>query len=104
MHPSTLAFFSMPGTAEWIVIGIIALLVFGRRLPDVARSLGKSIVEFKRGIRDVKDDIDVESRQDRHTAPKLEDRPSPARTSAAIPDVAGSGKSVRDDHEVGSGV
>ena len=53
-----LAIFGLPGGYEWFVILIIALLVFGGRLPNVARSFGKSIVEFKRGLRDVKDDID----------------------------------------------
>ncbi len=52
----------MPGPLEWSAIAVVALLVFGRRLPDVARSVGKSIVEFKRGLRDVKDEIDVQSR------------------------------------------
>lgn len=54
-----IAMFSMPGGTEWIVIGMVALLIFGRRLPDVARSIGKSIVEFKKGLKDVKDDIDT---------------------------------------------
>lgn len=55
---NTLAF-GWPGGLELAVVGVIALLIFGRRLPDVARSVGKSIVEFKRGLRDVKDDIDM---------------------------------------------
>jgi sec-independent protein translocase protein TatA len=37
---------------EWIVILVIALLLFGTRLPSVARSLGKGITEFKKGLKD----------------------------------------------------
>jgi sec-independent protein translocase protein TatA len=66
----------MPGTTELIIIAVVALLIFGRRLPDVARSIGKSIVEFKKGIRDVKDDIDVQSRlEPPPTNAKLERKP-----------------------------
>ncbi len=46
------------GVPEMIVIGIIALLLFGKRLPEVARSLGKGITEFKKGLRDVDADTD----------------------------------------------
>ena len=51
-----------PGPIELVVIAVVALLIFGRRLPDVARSVGKSIIEFKRGMKDVKDDMDQQSR------------------------------------------
>ena len=37
---------------EWLVILVVALLVFGKRLPDVARSIGKSLTEFKKGIKE----------------------------------------------------
>jgi len=42
----------------YIIILIIALLIFGKRLPEVARSLGKGIVEFKKGVKGIEDDID----------------------------------------------
>ena len=45
-----LAFFSLPGGLEYLVIGLIALLLFGKRLPDVARSLGQALHEFKSGF------------------------------------------------------
>lgn len=40
------------GTAEWVVIAIVALVIFGRNLPSVARNLGSSIVEFKKGLKE----------------------------------------------------
>ncbi|MCF7957147.1 MAG: twin-arginine translocase TatA/TatE family subunit [Phycisphaerae bacterium] len=41
-----------------LVVGAVALLVFGNKLPDVGRSLGKGLVEFKKGIKGVKDEMD----------------------------------------------
>ena len=47
--------FGVPGGWEWIIILVVALLIFGRRLPEIARSLGKSLTEFKKGIQEAKD-------------------------------------------------
>lgn len=52
-----LAFLQMPGLGEWLVIGLIGLLLFGKRLPEVGKSLGKGIVEFKKGLKGVEDEI-----------------------------------------------
>lgn len=46
------------GATEMMVIGFVALLIFGNRLPSVMRSLGKSVTEFKKGVSGIEDDID----------------------------------------------
>ena len=56
-----LAFLGLPGGQEWIIILIIAVLLFGARLPSVFRSLGKSVTEFKKGLRDVEGEIETAS-------------------------------------------
>ena len=41
------------GPMEMLIVGAVAVLLFGKRLPEVGRSLGKSLVEFKKGIREI---------------------------------------------------
>jgi sec-independent protein translocase protein TatA len=42
---------------NWIIIVLAALLLFGKRLPEVGRSLGKGIVEFKKGLAGIEDEL-----------------------------------------------
>jgi sec-independent protein translocase protein TatA len=46
------------GFQELLIFGIIAVLLFGKRLPEVARSLGQSYHEFRRGLHDLKSEVD----------------------------------------------
>lgn len=61
------AFIGMPGPTELIIIGIIGILLFGKRLPSAMKGLGQGISEFKKGIQGVEDEvkeIDKEIRKD----------------------------------------
>lgn len=62
---------------ELIIVGIVALLLFGKRLPEVARSLGKGITEFKKGVRGIDDEVDTSSSSSSRPSsrPAAEDRP-----------------------------
>ena len=50
--------FWTPGPLELIVILTVAVLLFGRRLPEIARGLGKSLTEFKKGVKEVEETKD----------------------------------------------
>jgi sec-independent protein translocase protein TatA len=41
------------------VLALLGVIIFGRRLPEIGRSLGKTIVEFKKGVGGLEDDLDV---------------------------------------------
>jgi sec-independent protein translocase protein TatA len=63
------AFLNHIGPMELMIILGLGVLLFGKRLPEVGRSLGKGIVEFKKGLKGVEDDIDESSsRADRSRA------------------------------------
>lgn len=78
-----------------IIVGIIAVLVFGKRLPDVARTVGKGLAEFQKGIQGIQTEITSavtgdgpsaprtvyhdEEDHEGSTAPKFEPPPSPPR-------------------------
>ncbi|MAK26307.1 MAG: hypothetical protein CMA02_03445 [Euryarchaeota archaeon] len=58
---TTLALFSSFGWQEIVILLVIGVLIFGKRLPEVGRNFGRSIVEFKKGLKGVGDEIEAET-------------------------------------------
>ena len=63
MIPNTLLI-GLPGGSEWIFIGLAVLLLFGaKKIPELAKGLGKGIREFKDATKEVKDEIQKEGNE-----------------------------------------
>jgi sec-independent protein translocase protein TatA len=63
------------GPMEMLIIGVIAVLLFGKRLPEVGRSLGKGIIEFKKGLHGMEDEIESATTSSTSTVPEeVDDR------------------------------
>jgi len=60
-HLHSLGLLGLPHGTEWIALVVIGLLLFGKKLPGLARSVGASVVEFKKGIKGVKDDAEEQA-------------------------------------------
>ncbi|HEV3167887.1 MAG TPA: twin-arginine translocase TatA/TatE family subunit [Isosphaeraceae bacterium] len=73
------------GMAEMVVIMMIAVLLFGKRLPEVARSLGKGMVEFKKGLRGIEDELHGASNASSYTFDRQEDRPTGDHVEPSVP-------------------
>lgn len=80
------------GFQEMMVILLLGVLLFGRKLPDIGRSIGKTVVEFKKGMKGVEDELSTETasrpaiepepirppqRVTTASAPKFDDAPEP---------------------------
>jgi sec-independent protein translocase protein TatA len=94
----TLCMLGLPGvgTAEMLIVGIIALLLFGKNLPSVARNMGKSMAELKKGLSGFQEEFRAVTREaersmtvDMHdTAPAERSRPAPRPAASAADDFA----------------
>ena len=80
---TTLAFLGSIGMPEMIVLGILGVLIFGKRLPEVGKSLGKGIVEFKKGLQGIDDDVEQSTQPP--TARNLEHKPAPTQATTVEP-------------------
>ena len=87
-----LGFFGSLGGGEVLVLLVLGVLLFGRKLPDIGRSVGKTFVEFKKGMKGLEDEVEsagssskapVEPEPVRppqritSSAPKFDDQPPP---------------------------
>ena len=75
----------MPSGAEWIIVAAIGLLLFGKRLPEVGRSLGKGIVEFKKGLKGVEDEVETASDPKTPQQPMLSSQTQPTQALPTQP-------------------
>ena len=57
------------GPTELIVVAVIVLLLFGNRLPSVMRSLGRGVIEFKKGVQGIDEDEDVGEKEKTESKP-----------------------------------
>ena len=82
--------FGSVGVPELIIIFTIALIILGpRKLPELGKSLGKSLAEFKRASNELKNTLDEEIRlEERRTATVEEERRNAERQAPPVHDVA----------------
>jgi sec-independent protein translocase protein TatA len=77
------------GTQEILVLLVLGVLLFGRRLPEVGRYLGKGIVEFKKGMKGLEDEVETGGstarQQDAPAAPALDQPRPPQRVPTSVP-------------------
>ena len=73
------------GMQEMLILLVIGVLLFGRKLPEVGRYLGKGIVEFKKGIKGLEDEFDASATAQRQEPMALEQPRPPQRITTSAP-------------------
>lgn len=81
---SVFAFLPHLGPMEIIILVVLGILLFGKKLPDMGRYLGKSIVEFKKGVKGLEDDVETVGTPRQETGIQEAPRP-PQRVAATAP-------------------
>lgn len=96
--------FSGVGFGEMLVIALIVLVVFGpRRLPEISRSMGKAIREFKRGMNEIQRELEVAEREERWKTPRPVGRGASSAPAGGAGEAAGSADATSPRAGAGSG-
>jgi sec-independent protein translocase protein TatA len=79
-----------------LIFGIVAILLFGNRLPSVARSLGRSLIEFKKGMNELETEFKSSVYSEPTTTPRVAytDHNEPAAPRFEPPKAAAEPKST----------
>jgi len=87
MTASTTLFAIFGGLGPWeiAIILILGILLFGRKLPEIGKYLGKSIVEFKKGMKGLEDNLDGASPTVASTSAPVEPIRPPQKVTATAP-------------------
>ena len=89
--------FGSVGVPELIIIFTIALIIFGpRKLPELGKSLGRSLAEFKRASNELKNTLDEEIRMEERKSQERQEAPRVADFPEAAPPATGT------DHSIGN--
>jgi TatA/E family protein of Tat protein translocase len=85
------------GFGEMLVIAMLVLIVFGpQRLPEITRSVGKAMREFKRGMNEIQRELEVADRQQKWGS-SASRSPAAAAAAAAVPPAKSARSATSDD-------
>ena len=88
--------------SEMMIVGVVAVLLFGSRLPSVARSMGKSFIEFKKGMRGIEDEINDAVREERPAVKRYVDEDRQLTTAPRFEPPAEKTATVHADEQAGA--
>lgn len=96
--PLLFGFLDFLGPSELLIVAVIAILIYGERLPEVAKTFGKQFAEFKKGAQSIRNEFESamndttgkvqrtiecrdESEREQATVPKFEPPPAEEPTT-----------------------
>jgi sec-independent protein translocase protein TatA len=103
------AFIAGLGVWEILVILVVALIVFGPRLPEVAKSIGKGYLEFRRGLRSFESELEFHDTDVDGSGPRRAPSPGPSEpenpeeAETGGPEGEGGAGTKPEDHETPEG-